>query len=441
MAFSIVARAPAAVATLFLGLLCIGSFKIGSEVGSDDLAVKMRQIRGQTLPTVIERDGIFVGCNTQKPVLIRLDSGGVRGRWVEVSPKRSSSSNDGLQVTWPRGRPGCNIKITSGAQGVLYVFQNDVASESRGISVTQLPVESVDTTPAPALLESPFSQTQATNARTTWADHLLTEASLTNSIGMELILVPPGSFLMGSNRHENNHQDDEFEHRVSITDPIYVSVFETKQSEFKGLMGYNPSHFQSDVKDAANHPVESVTWFEMVEFANRLSEADGFQPCYEIRNVEHDGKRIVNADVESLDRNGYRLPTEAEWEYFSRAGTTGRWYSGPVRDQRRIEKIAHIEFDGTPQRTDIVGSRRPNAFGLHDTIGNVWEWVQDWYDEDYYRKSPVANPPGPAAGRQKVIRGGSWNEPTLNARVPNRGKLTPYTTGIDRGFRVVRNVR
>ncbi len=300
----------------------------------------------------------------------------------------------------------------------------------------------------PEFLDTPCNADEIQSVVSDWSEYLNVDTEMTNSIGMSFRLIPPGELTMGSNRYEVHHQDDEFEHRVRLTRAFYISAFETTQANFEQVMGYNPSSYQGeDHPNADQRPVEQVRWFEMVDFCNRLSEMEGLSPCYRIVDAQYDEKRndgeekrITNATVYNVDGTGYRLPTEAEWEYCARAGTTGRWYSGPEPNEDLIATIAHIDLPGTPRETIAVGSLTPNAFGLYDTIGNVWEWVQDWKGDTYYEQSPRNNPLGPSAGRYKVIRGGSYNEPLINARVPNRGKLTPYTRDKDRGFRIVRMI-
>jgi len=213
---------------------------------------------------------------------------------------------------------------------------------------------------------------------------------LTNSIGMKLVRVPAGKFLMGAPRDEKDRKADEGpQHEVEITSPFYIGVYEVTQEEYEKVMGTNPSVFAS--KDPA--AVENVSWDEAVEFCRRLSELP----------EEKAAGRV------------YRLPTEAEWEYACRAGTTSPYWSG---DEPKTGE---------------------NPFGLFDTHGNVREWCSDWYDPDYYSNSPATDPQGPKEGVFRVVRGGSRAEKDSECRSAARLGLAPEIR-LGNGFRVVLTV-
>ena len=214
---------------------------------------------------------------------------------------------------------------------------------------------------------------------------------------MTLMLIPPGEFDMGSPKElidaeTRAHRDDPRytehlqgegpRHRVRITKPFWLGVTEVTQEEYQRVMGNNPSHFQDPKR-----PVEQVSWDDAVEFCRRLSELPG----------EKAAKR----------RCQYRLPTEAQWEYACRAGSTTRYCFGD--DESGLVAYAWFNANSDGQ-THPVGRKLPNAWGLHDMHGNVWEWCQDWYEKDYYAdaKSLTDNPTGPPGGSDRVIRGGSW---------------------------------
>ncbi len=195
---------------------------------------------------------------------------------------------------------------------------------------------------------------------------------LTNSIGTKLKLIPAGTFMMGSNEKDYEKPI----HQVTITKPFYLGVYQVTQKEWQAVMGNNPSKFKG-----RNRPVEQVSWDDCQEFCRKLSQKEGVT---------------------------YRLPTEAEWEYACRAGTKKRYYWG--NDFNGDYAWWH---DNSGGQTHDVGTRKPNAWGLHDMIGNVWEWCNDWCEGDYYQycvdNNIVDDPQGPDTGSYRVLRGGSWN--------------------------------
>jgi formylglycine-generating enzyme required for sulfatase activity len=250
-------------------------------------------------------------------------------------------------------------------------------------------------------------------------------AELTNAVGMKLVLVPPGTFWMGSPQMEAERQDDEGpRHQVTITRPFYLGVNPVTQREFQTVMGYNPAHFTEDKDGGPHHPVEQVSWEEAVEFCRRLSALpDGAS-----------GRRV------------YRLPTEAEWEYACRAGTKTRFYWGHVIStananfdaKRSRDPQAYVPFHWG--QTAGVGGYLPNEFGLYGMHGNVWEWCGDWYGEDYYQHSPERDPQGPDGGTLRVLRGGSWFAGGAGCRSAVRHAMPPGEREDDCGFRVALSV-
>jgi formylglycine-generating enzyme required for sulfatase activity len=183
---------------------------------------------------------------------------------------------------------------------------------------------------------------------------------------MNFVRIPAGEFQMGS----ENDSDEQPVHRVKISRDFEMGKCEVTQAQWQAVMGNNPSRFEGD-----NLPVENVSWSDVQEFIKRLNQADS--------------------------KYQYRLPTEAEWEYACRAGTTGD-YAGDLDAMAWYEK-------NSGGKTHAVGQKQANAWGLYDMHGNVWEWCQDWYDSNYYRQSPGADPTGPTAGSARVFRGGSWD--------------------------------
>ncbi|HIE03300.1 MAG TPA: formylglycine-generating enzyme family protein [Candidatus Latescibacteria bacterium] len=255
--------------------------------------------------------------------------------------------------------------------------------------------------------------------------------------GIEFVLVPGGTFRMGD-IWGDGASDERPAHEVRLSD-FWMSRYEITVGQFRKFVeetGYTttaeaesssvtwrrPSFSQDD-----SHPVVYVSWYDAARFCNWLSRKAGLEEVYD--------ERTWKADLKKL---GYRLPTEAEWEYAARSGG---------REVRYIkgDTITHEEanFGGTEGRdrwnyTSPVGSFPPNGLGLYDMIGNVWEWCNDWYDNHYYSKSPKVNSPGPKSGKYRVLRGGSWLERCLKCiRAENRSLGKPNVTKIDAGFRVV----
>ena len=218
---------------------------------------------------------------------------------------------------------------------------------------------------------------------------------------MDFVRIPPGNFMMGCSAGDSEcYPEEKPSHRVVITRGFEIGRCQVTQAEYEAVMGFNYSYFT-----APTLPVEGVSWDDIQKFCDLL-------------NGKKDGYR-------------YRLPTEAEWEYAARAGDTSPRY-GP------LEVVAWYR-DNAEGKTHPVGERRPNAFGLYDTLGNVWEWVHDWYGLDYYSHSPESDPQGPASGEFRVARGGSWRGVARGlARVSSRYILKPSVRSIVVGFRCAR---
>jgi formylglycine-generating enzyme required for sulfatase activity len=245
--------------------------------------------------------------------------------------------------------------------------------------------------------------------------------TITNSIGMKLVLIPAGEFLMGSDKGDDPDafDDEQPRHRVRITRPFYLGLTEVTQGQYRAVTGQNPSNF----KGSNDLPVEQVSWNDAIAFCNKLSELEGLRPYYQF-----------GAGAES-DGEGYRLPTEAEWEYACRAGNPARYSFGA--DPAGLGDYAW--FDGNSgKQTHPVGQKRPNAFGLFDMHGNVYEWCWDGYDAKYYEQSPTDDPRGPSGPSGRVIRGGSWGYYPRLARSADRNGFAPGLRNILLGFRLAR---
>jgi formylglycine-generating enzyme required for sulfatase activity len=242
-----------------------------------------------------------------------------------------------------------------------------------------------------------------------------------------LVYVNGGVFTMGSPVGEPGRSSQEAQRQVTL-DSFYLSRHEITQAQYLEIMGVNPSHFKGN-----SLPVEQVTWFNAVEFCNRLSEGEGLTPAYTING---------NNVTWNRSANGYRLPTEAEWEYACRSGTQTAFFYGDNITS------SHANFNGSRpynnnarssyrQITVSAGSFQPNSFGLYDMHGNVAEWCWDWHGE--YARGEQVNPAGAASGGYKVFRGGGWNHSADFLRCAHRSALVPSNRGHYLGFRIARN--
>ena len=242
---------------------------------------------------------------------------------------------------------------------------------------------------------------------------------IANSIGMTLVVIPLGKFVMGSPNNEKDHRADEQQHEVSITRSFCIGAYEVTQKQYETVMGNNPSGFPAN-NGGPDFPVEQVSWDEAVKFCKKLSDL----------LAEKKAGRV------------YRLPTEAEWEYTCRAGTETATHYGNSLSSKDANFNGERPYNNAPvgpyvDKTAKVGSYQANKFGLFDMHGNVWEWCSDWYDENYYKNSPKADPPGPDQGQERVLRGGSWYNSGTTARAAFRHHVEPEVKYWDVGFRVV----
>ncbi len=226
---------------------------------------------------------------------------------------------------------------------------------------------------------------------------------LGGGVTMNMVAIKPGRFVMGSPSGEGSYEERPA-HPVEITQPFWLGQTEVTQAQWQAVMGNNPSFF-----NGPDRPVETVSWNDATEFCKRLSDKTGMT---------------------------FRLPTEAEWEYACRGGTTTAYSFG--ESEASLAEFAWFDLNSQGS-TRPVATRKPNPWGLYDMHGNVREWVADWYGLDYYRSSPIRNPPGPDSGEVRVLRGGGWFCKSYDCRSSCRGYETPVLVyHTCRGFRAAR---
>jgi formylglycine-generating enzyme required for sulfatase activity len=233
-----------------------------------------------------------------------------------------------------------------------------------------------------------------------------------NAIGAKFVLIPAGTFMMGSPAGEPGRRDEENRHEVTISKSFYMQTTAVTQGQWQKVMGSNPSNFKDCGDDC---PVESISWYDIQNFIRKLNRQEG--------------------------TDKYRLPMESEWEYAARAGTITPFHTGDCLSTDQANYNGDHPLSGCPkgeyrQKTVRVGSFAPNAWGLYDMHANVWEWVQDWYGA--YPSGSVIDPTGPSSGSMRVIRGGSWYNYAYYCRSAFRGFNNPDEGGSYVGFRLVR---
>jgi formylglycine-generating enzyme required for sulfatase activity/Tol biopolymer transport system component len=216
-----------------------------------------------------------------------------------------------------------------------------------------------------------------------------------------MVLIPAGSFTMG----DSAGRPDETPHEVTVN-AFYIDKLPVTQELYEHVMGVNPSK-----RKLKENPVERTQWTDAVRFCNKCSELEGLKPCYDLQTWACD-----------FEADGYRLPTEAEWEYACRAGSNAKYAFGDSESD--LPRYAWLK-PGSEGKTHPVGQKLPNRWGLYDMHGNVWQWCNEWYAEGYYAESPRANPIGPAAGKQRVLRGGAWDSTPDKCRAAYRHKEFP----------------
>lgn len=252
-------------------------------------------------------------------------------------------------------------------------------------------------------------------------------------LSCEMIAVEGGTFTIGDNNHVED-DDDDFncpEHEVTVSS-FEIGKYQVTQELYESVMGKNPSRFKG-----SNRPVETVSWYDAVEFCNKLSKKDGLEPCYSINKKRKDPNNISGRDELNwtvrcdFSANGYRLPTEAEWEFAARGGNKSEGYEYAGSDD--LDEVAWYWND----ETQNVGQKKPNELGIYDMSGNVCEWCWDWYGD--YDFEDDTDPIGASSGAGRVIRGGGCYDGASYCRVAVRGNYSPGNSYYNLGFRVVRS--
>lgn len=308
-----------------------------------------------------------------------------------------------------------SVVIIAAAAGAVYCFTREPETPAEPPASS----ESENIAPAPAVNSSQ-------EKGETVEDHL--------------ILLEGGTFTMGSPASERQRGEDEIQHEVTVS-PFYIDPYEVTQEDYEAIMGENPSHFSG-----GNLPVESVTWFDAVEYCNRLSESRGLTPVYTVEN-----------NTVSWDRSadGYRLLTEAEWEFAARAGTTTIFHDGDqitsdnanfegsypylIEENYVTRRDPSVVTSANRGETIAVDSLSANGFGLYNMYGNVSEWCFDYYGA--YDESQNEDPAGVLQGSLRVNRGGGYDDFAKQLRSAYRSATTPDTVDQNLGFRIARNAQ
>jgi formylglycine-generating enzyme required for sulfatase activity/serine/threonine protein kinase len=431
--------------------------------------------------------------NTKDGVIVLPDLPRKAEVFVDGKIVRVQIPGDGgpAEITIPPGKHGVQVKkdgvvlfgeevsLASGEKKPL-TARFEPPPKTATTQVEQVPKNSrqadsatAATPKPPELLRAPFDRAAAEKAQQTWAAYLGSPDHMTNTAGMQMTLIPPGRFDMGSaetpeelrqafpaeaaaKRADLEPLGERPVHRVTISKPFYLGTYEVTKRQFRQFVddtGYR-TDAERDGKGGRGY-TENEIWLSTnldPKFTWRdwgTNQSDDTP----VVNVSHNDATAFCLWLANKEGKAYRLPTEAEWEYACRAGTTGRYYSGD--DPKQLTKIANIrdeilkaKFSGMPtaqapvESSDgyafpaPVGQFAPNPFGLYDMIGNVSELCADWYDELYYLRSPPLDPTGPPTGESRVVRGGAWITGTFLSRIAKRMERRPDDRGSIFGFRV-----
>ncbi len=268
-------------------------------------------------------------------------------------------------------------------------------------------------------------------------------------------LIPAGSFSMGD--HFGDGWSEELPVHTVYVSAFYMGRTPLTKAQWDEVRSWAASNGYTDLPAGGgkgpDHPVHSVNWFDAVKWLNAWSERDGLEPVYRVGGTVY--KTGENTPTIDYSANGYRLPTEAEWEKAGRGGLSGRrfpWGDTISHDEANYYSSSSYSYDvsatrghhpayndGTSPYTSPVGSFAPNGYGLYDMAGNVWEWCNDWYSGTYYSTSPAVDPTGPSSGSYRVRRGGGWDGNAVSTRVSLRRFNSPAVRWNNYGFRPARS--
>jgi len=326
------------------------------------------------------------------------------------------------QCAYPQTAPQITVQLSNGIAHLNII--GDVGSDCTIQSVTNLSQNWQFVTNL-TLLSSPFLLVDAAGPGTDQRFYRLYAQQVpTNVLVTNMVWISPGTFTMGSTNTEAERGSDETQHKVTLTKGFFMGKYPVTQSEYQAVTGSNPSYFTGN----SNLPVEQVSWIDATNY------------CAKLNQRELAAGRLPAGWI-------YRLPTESEWEYSCRAGTTTAFHYGSALHGGMANFYSYSEYEaalgtilvtnpiGYVGQTTVVGSYQPNEWGLYDMHGNVWEHCQDWYGS--YPDGSVSDPQGPSTGTNRVMRGGSWLGSGVQARSGRRDYRVPSNLGYRIGFRVV----
>ncbi len=342
------------------------------------------------------------------PPFINNPESGARSRRRRLVP------SSGIRI-WVISIAGAILALGVGARIVSRLPKGEPISLELSAANAAARVNTEAKGASPTLLTAPFSAKAASAAQSDWATYLGTEVTTTNSIGMKMVLIPPGIFQMGKDElRDIRWQDCGKLHQVTISKPYFVSETEITQQQWTSIMNSQPWEGEESVAKGDDFPAINMSWNAANEFCAKLSKREG---------------RI------------YRIPTEAEWEYACRGGTKGEYSIEGISSFRpsELNDYAWIsqEYDDE-LLAKKVATKKPNPFGLYDMHGNVCEWCWDWIDD--FSTSPERDPTGPQSGRCKVLRGGTIRNSFLECRSGNRQWMPPSWDSPDTGFRIALSI-
>lgn len=381
-------------------------FAAGSEIVgfADRLIERLLDDRG-----MVRRMSKLVGRGTDVERARKVFAVRCGGTALHLSAENREQLNEILRQTSRPSTPSESEAFAALGEFIVPFLRHETSLSARTAVASIRTLHLIDSEAARECLHS-----YAADRRKSVHAEYLAATDVVSLSGTRMRLIPAGEFLMGSNEREAEQPV----HQVELTKDFLLAAFPVTQEEYERVMdGANPSRFKGDPR----RPVERVAWLDAIRFCNRLSEIEERTPYY----------RVTGERVEIQGGDGFRLPTEAEWEYCCRAGSTGRWCFGD--DERELTQFAWY-VENSKNKTHPVGFKEPNAWGLYDMHGNVWEWCADWYGD--YKEERVVDPRGPDNASSRVFRGGSWDYSAVGCRSAYRSRFGPGYRHYNLGFRV-----